>query len=54
MRYQLLRADHGEQPGAEERTAMPAAEPLVGTDGLQWLWELVELSLSQPEPDTAA
>ncbi len=57
MRYQLLLcADHGGQFGPEDRTVVPAAEPLaggtVGTAGLQWLWGLVELRLSQP--DTAA
>jgi hypothetical protein len=58
MRYQLLRADHGERPGAEERTVVPAGQPPAddpaGTAGLQWLWGLVELRLSQAEPDTAA
>lgn len=58
MRYQLLRADHGERPGAEKRTAVPAGQPLAddpaGTAGLQWLWGLVELQLGQAEPDTAA
>ena len=58
MRYQLLRADHGERPGAEERTVVAAGQPVAGdpagTAGLQWLWGLVELSLSQTEPDTAA
>jgi hypothetical protein len=58
MRYQLLRcADHGGQPGGE-RAVVPTAEPLAGdaagTAGLQWLWGLVELRLSQTEPDTAA
>jgi len=58
MRYQLLRADQGERPRAEERTAVPAGQPLAGdpagTAGLQWLWGLVELHLGQAEPDTAA
>jgi hypothetical protein len=59
MRYQLLLCpDHGGQSGPEERTVVPAAEPLAGgmagTAGLQWLWGLVELRLSQAEPDTAA
>ena len=59
MRYQLLLcADHGGRSGPEERTMLPAAEPLAGgpagTAGLQWLWELVELRRSQAEPDTAA
>ena len=59
MRYQLLLcADHGGRSGPEKRTVVPAAEPLAdgpaGTAGLQWLWELVELRLSQAEPDTAA
>jgi hypothetical protein len=58
MRYQLLRPDHAERPGAEERTAVPAGPPLAGdpagTAGLQWLWGLVELRLSQTEPDPAA
>ena len=58
MRYQLLRADHGERPRAADRTAVPAGQPLAadpaGTAGLQWLWELVELHLGQAEPDTAA
>jgi hypothetical protein len=59
MRYQLLLcAGQGAQPGAEERTAVPVAEPLAGgpagTSGLQWLWGMVELRLGQAEPDTAA
>jgi len=62
MRYQLLLcAEHGGQFGPEERTVVPAAERLAGsaagtagTAGLQWLWGLVELRLSQPGPDTAA
>jgi hypothetical protein len=59
MRYQLLLcAEHGGQFGPEERTVVPAAERLAGnaagTAGLQWLWGLVELRLSQAEPDTAA
>jgi hypothetical protein len=58
MRYQLLRTDHGEWPGAEERIAVPAGQALAddpaGTAGLQWLWGLVELHLGQAEPDTAA
>ena len=58
MRYQLLRADQGERPGAEERTAVPAGQPLAGgpagTAGLQWLWGMVELRLGQAEPDNAA
>jgi len=59
MRYQLLlRADHGEQSGADEHTAVPAVRPLAGgsagATGLQWLWELVELRLSQAGPDPAA
>jgi hypothetical protein len=58
MRYQLLRADHGERPGAEERIAVPAGQSLAGgpagTAGLQWLWGMVELRLGQAEPDTAA
>jgi hypothetical protein len=59
MRYQLLlRADRGEQSGAEEHTAVPAVRPLAGgpagVTGLQWLWELVELRLGQAEPDSAA
>jgi hypothetical protein len=58
MRYQLLRcADHVGQPG-DERAVVPTAEPLAadaaGTAGLQWLWGLVELRLTQTEPDTAA
>ena len=59
MRYQLLLcADHGGQTGPDGRTVVPAAEQLAGdaagTAGLQWLWGLVELRLSQDEPDTAA
>jgi hypothetical protein len=58
MRYQLLLyAEHGGQSG-HERTIAPAEERLAdsaaGTAGLQWLWGLVELRLSQAEPDTAA
>jgi hypothetical protein len=57
MRYQLLRADHGERPRAEERIAVPAGQLAgdpAGTAGLQWLWALVELHVGQAEPDTAA
>jgi len=59
MRYQLLLcADHDGQPGPGERTAAPAEERLAGSAagaaGLQWLWGLVELSLGQAEPDSAA
>ena len=59
MRYQLLLcADRGGQFGPDERAVVPAAEPparsAVGTAGLQWLWGLVELRLSQAEPDSAA
>jgi hypothetical protein len=59
MRYQLLLcADHAERSGAEERTAVPAGQPLAGgpagTAGLQWLWGMVELRLGRAEPDTAA
>jgi hypothetical protein len=58
MRYQVLRADHGERPGADERAVVPAGQPLAGdpagTAGLQWLWGQVELHLGQAEPDTAA
>jgi hypothetical protein len=59
MRYQLLLCtDHGAQSGPGERVVVPAAERLAGsaagTAGLQWLWGLVELSLGEPEPDTAA
>lgn len=59
MRYQLLlRTDHGAQSGPGERAAAPAEERLAdsaaGTAGLQWLWGLVELSLGQAEPDSAA
>jgi hypothetical protein len=55
MRYQLLRsADHDGQPGREEHTVVHAAEPLAGAAGLQWLWGMVELSVSPGEPDTAA
>ena len=31
-----------------------AAGAAAGTAGLQWLWGLVELRLSQAEPDSAA
>ena len=59
MRYQLLLCtDHGAQPGPGERAVAPAEERLAGsaagTAGLQWLWGLVELSLSKAEPDSAA
>jgi hypothetical protein len=59
MRYQLLpSADYGGQLSPEDRTVVPIAEPLAGGTagmaGLQWLWGLVELRLSQAEPDTAA
>jgi hypothetical protein len=59
MRYQLLLcAEHGGQFGPEERTEASAeerpADSAAGTAGLQWLWGLVELRLSQAEPDTAA
>jgi hypothetical protein len=59
MKYQLLLCQgQGERSGAEEQAAVPTAEPLAsgaaGTAGLQWLWGLVELSLSQAEPDSAA
>ena len=59
MRYQLLlRTDDAERSGAELRTAVPAGLSLTGgpagTAGLQWLWGLVELSLSPTEPDSAA
>lgn len=59
MRYELLLCtDHGAQSGSGERAVPPAAERLAGsaagTAGLQWLWGLVELSLSQNEPDSAA
>lgn len=58
MRYQLLlSAGHGGQSGPDERTAAPAEErrgSAAGTAGLQWLWGLVELSLCQAEPDSAA
>ena len=59
MRYQLLPcADHGGQSGPGERAVASTAEPLAGgaagTVGLQWLWGLVELHLSQAEPDPAA
>ena len=58
MRYQLLLCtDHGAQSGPGERAVAPAEErtgSAAGTAGLQWLWGLVELSLSEPEPDTAA
>ncbi len=50
-------AEHG-GPSGHERTVAPAEERLAdsaaGTAGLQWLWGLVELRLSQAEPDTAA
>jgi hypothetical protein len=59
MRYQLLLCtDHGAQSGPDERAVAPGEERLAGsaagTAGLQWLWGLVELSLSQAEPDSAA
>ena len=59
MRYQLLLCtDHGAQSGPDERTVATAegrlAGSAAGTAGLQWLWGLVELHLSQAEPDTAA
>lgn len=59
MRYQLLlRTDDAERSGAEERTAVPAGQPLTGgpagAAGLQWLWGMVELRLGQAEPDPAA
>jgi hypothetical protein len=59
MTYQLPRcADHAGQSGADERAEAPTVEQLAGgaagTAGLQWLWGLVELHLSQAEPDTAA
>jgi hypothetical protein len=59
MRYQLLLCQNqGGRPGPGETAVAPTAEPLAGgatgTVGLEWLWELVELRLSQPEPDTAA
>jgi hypothetical protein len=58
MRYQLLLCtEYGGQSG-HERTEASAeerlAESAAGTAGLQWLWGLVELRLSQAEPDTAA
>jgi hypothetical protein len=44
--------------GPDERAMAPADERLAGsaagTAGLQWLWGLVELSLSPTEPDSAA
>jgi hypothetical protein len=59
MRYQLLLCtDHGARPGPDECTMAPTQERLAGsaagTAGLQWLWGLVELSLSQADPDSAA
>ncbi len=59
MRDKLLpSADHGGQLSPEDRTVVPIAEPIAGgaagAAGLQWLWGLVELRLSQAEPDTAA
>jgi hypothetical protein len=59
MRYQLLLCtDHGAQSGPDERAMASADERLAGSAagmaGLQWLWGLVELSLSQTEPDSAA
>ena len=56
MRDQMLpSADHGGQLSPEDRTVVPIAEPVAaGAAGLQWLWGLVELHLSQAEPDTAA
>ena len=59
MRYQLLLcADHVGQSGPDERTLAPAAAApaggAAGMAGLQWLWGLVEMRLSQPGPDTAA
>ena len=60
MGHQLrLCADHGGQPGPEER-ATPRAEPPgdgeagTGTAGLWWLWGLVEMRLGQAGPDSAA
>jgi hypothetical protein len=59
MRYQLLLCtDHGAQSGPADCAAAPAEErragSAAGTAGLQWLWGLVELKLSQAEPDSAA
>lgn len=59
MKHQSrLHVDHGGQPGHDDRTVVAATEPFpggaAGTAGLQWLWGMVELRLSQAEPDTAA
>jgi hypothetical protein len=66
MRHQLrLCPDQSGQLRPEERTTAPTtaraaarADPVAGdeagTDGLRWLWGLVELRLGQAEPDSAA
>ena len=52
--HSLLHVDHGAQPSYDERTVVPAtalpAGGAAGTAGLQWLWGLVDLHLSQAEP----
>jgi hypothetical protein len=57
MKHQLrpCAAPDGAIPG--ERAPALADPPVTGgagTAGLWWLWELVELCLSQAEPDSAA
>jgi hypothetical protein len=59
MKHQsLLYVGHGGQPSHDERSVVPTTESFAGgaagTAGLQWLWGMVELRLSQAEPDTAA
>ena len=58
MRHQLrLCPDQDEWPGSEHPLpALPDApeDGAAGSAGLWWLWGLVELRLSQTEPDSAA
>jgi hypothetical protein len=49
--------DQDHRPGPEHALPPlpdPPADGAAGSAGLWWLWDLVELRLSQAEPDSAA
>jgi len=51
----LCASPDGRSPGERAAAlAEPAAGDDAGAAGLWWLWELVELRLSQAQPDSAA